>query len=83
MKKFTIKYTKVTEEEVSFNKYIAIRVNKLREDKGLTQEDFGKQIGLSRTSVINIEKGKQQMTLKNLYLICNFFDIKSTNIMPF
>lgn len=83
MDKFTIKYTKVIEEEVSFNKYIAIRVEKLRKDKGLTQEQLGDAIGLSRSSIVNLEKGRQQMTIKNLYLICNIFGIKSIEIMPF
>ena len=83
MEKFKIKYTKVVEEEVSFNKYIGIELQQLRKKKGLTQEQLGNEIGLTRPSIINIEKGRQTMTMKNLYLICNYFNIESKQIMPF
>ena len=83
MEKFTIKYTKVVEEEVSFNKYIDIGVQRLRNKKGITQQELGEQIGLTRTSIINIEKGRQTTTMKNLYLICNYFNINSSDLMPF
>lgn len=83
MEKFTIKYTKVVIEEVSFNKYIGIEVMLLRKKKGMTQEQLGNEIGLTRPSIINIEKGRQTITMKNLYLICNYFNIESKQIMPF
>lgn len=83
MDKFVIKRKVVVSEEVSYNKFIAIRVQELRSKKGFTQEEFANKIGLSRASVINIEKGRQQLSLKNLYLICKFCEVKSTEILPF
>ena len=81
--KFFIKYTKVVEEEVSFNKYVAVQLQGLRKRKNLTQEEFATKIGLSRASVINMEAGRQQITLKNLFLICRELGIKSSDLLPF
>ena len=83
MDKFKIKYTTVVEEEVSFNKYMALKIRELRKQRGITQEEFAKRIGLTRASVVNIEKGRQILTMKNLYLICTFFQIKSSELIPF
>ena len=83
MEKFKIKYTKVIEEEVSFNKFTAIQLQKLRKRKNLTQEEFANKVGLSRASIINIEAGRQQLTLKNLFLICRELGITSSDILPF
>ena len=81
--KFFIKYTKVVEEEVGFNQYVAVQLQQLRKRKNLTQEEFATKIGLSRASVINIEAGRQQITLKNLFLICRELGIKSSDLLPF
>jgi transcriptional regulator with XRE-family HTH domain len=83
MEKFKIKYTTVIEEEVSFNKYMALKIRELRKQRGITQEEFANRIGLTRASVVNIEKGRQILTMKNLYLICSFFQIKSSELIPF
>ena len=81
--KFKIKYTKVVEEEVTFNKYIGVQIFNLRAKHNISQEELANKIGLSRVSIINIEKGRQTLTMKNLYLLCNHFNIKSKDIMPF
>ncbi len=36
---------------------ISNKVSELRNEKGLTQEEFGKMIGVSRQTIIAIEKG--------------------------
>lgn len=83
MEKFTIKRKVVIEEEVSYNKYIALRIEGLRKENKLTQEQFANKIGLTRASVINIEKGRQQLSVKNLYLICKYLEVKSSQLLPF
>jgi DNA-binding XRE family transcriptional regulator len=85
MEKFSIKRKIVyTEElEVSYTKYIGIQIEQLRKRLELSQSDFGDKLGLTRTSIINIEKGRQQLSMKNLYLICKEFNIKSRKILPF
>lgn len=39
------------------------RVRLLRETLGITQEDLAKRTGLIRTSVVNIESGRQRVLL--------------------
>lgn len=80
---FTIKRKVVIEESVTYKKYIAIRISELRKSKKLTQEDFGNLIGLSRSSVANIEKGRQAVTMQLLYVITLELGVNSKDILPF
>jgi len=83
MEKFTIKRKVVIEEEVTYKKFMAWRIEQIRKEKKLTQEEFAELIGLSRVSVVNIEKGRQAISIKNLYLICTHLGIKSSQLLPF
>lgn len=83
MEKFTIKRKIVVEEEVTYNKYVALKIEELRKAHKLTQEELALKLGLTRTSVINMEKGRQNLSIKNLYQICKIFNIKSSQILPF
>jgi len=83
MEKFTIKRKIVVEEEVGYNRFVALKIIDERKRMGLTQDEFANKIGLSRASVVNIEKGRQQVSLKNLYLICKYLEIKSSALLPF
>lgn len=83
MEKFKIKRKVTIEEDVSFNMFVAIKVSELRKGANLSQEGLAKRIGLTRTSIVNIENGKQLLTMKNLYLICKEFNVKSKDILPF
>jgi transcriptional regulator with XRE-family HTH domain len=49
--------------------YIAIgkRIRAARERVGLTQEALGDLVGLGRTSITNIERGRQRMTVHALF----------------
>ena len=42
---------------------VGIRIRTIRETLGLTQDELGKRVNLERTSVINIEAGKQRLLL--------------------
>src|SRR5260370_37293220 len=48
--------------------YVAIggRIRAARERVGLTQEALGELVGLGRTSITNIERGRQRMTVHTL-----------------
>jgi DNA-binding XRE family transcriptional regulator len=83
MNKFKIKRKVVIEEDVSYQKFMAWRIIQIRKEQGLTQQEFADKIGLSRVSVVNIEKGKQALSIKNLYFICTHLKIKSSHILPF
>jgi transcriptional regulator with XRE-family HTH domain len=52
-----------------------------RNEKGLTQEQLGEKVGLSRTSITNIEAGKQQMLLHSLRDIAQALGTSLDNIL--
>lgn len=55
---------------------IGKRVKILRITKtNLNQDEFSKMIGVDRTYLSRIETGKQNITIENLNVICNGFQI--------
>ena len=51
------------------------RVKILRKQLKLTQENFGKSLGMTRANVCNIENGLVSLTQKNILLICEKFNV--------
>lgn len=49
------------------------RVEKLRKDLGLSQEEFAKAIKVSRQTVSSIENGKYNPSLELAFIISDFF----------
>lgn len=49
------------------------RIRVLRKALKLKQADFGRQIGLTQTSLSMIEQGLNNLTDKNIKLICSAF----------
>lgn len=49
---------------------IGLRIRIARKDKSLSQEDLGLLVGLSRVSIVNIEKGKQSPPIHKLLTLC-------------
>ena len=48
----------------------------------MTQERLGTLVGLSRTSITNIEKGRQHVPLHQLYRIADALDVTPTMLLP-
>ena len=48
----------------------------------LTQEVLGKKAGLTRTSIINIEKGRQQILLHTLVDIARALQVPISTLIP-
>lgn len=55
-------------------KKIKERLKQIRQLKGLKQKDMAKLLGLSSSTYSKIEKGKIDLTLKNLFKIAKIFD---------
>lgn len=51
------------------------RIKQLRNELGLTQEDFGKRIGLSKSGISNIENGTRNISARHIKLICSEFGV--------
>ena len=55
--------------------YIENRVCELRVDRGVTQEDLAEAIGVSRQTIIALEKGKYTPSIMLALKIANFFKL--------
>ena len=51
------------------------RLIKLRETLGISQEEFGKKIGISRFSISNYESGKRNLTDRVIKDICRTYKV--------
>jgi transcriptional regulator with XRE-family HTH domain len=61
---------------------IGFRVRIARETRDWNQTRLAKEIGLSRTSLTNVENGKQRVTLHMLYQIASTLEINPSNLLP-
>lgn len=56
------------------------RVEELRKNKGLSQEEFAKMIRVSRQTVSSIETGKYNPSLELTFVIANCFEMSIEDI---
>lgn len=60
------------------------RIKRLRrmQTPEMNQEKLGQILGLTRTSITNIERGKQKLTVDALYKLCETFSVEVSALMP-
>jgi transcriptional regulator with XRE-family HTH domain len=61
---------------------IGDKIRELRIGQNYNQTELAKKIGLERTSVTNIETGKQKVTLAALYNISNSLNVSLSDLLP-
>ncbi|MEO1019441.1 MAG: helix-turn-helix transcriptional regulator [Pseudomonadota bacterium] len=61
---------------------IADQLKAVRKKNKLTQSDMAEILGLERTSVTNIELGKQRPGVHILYRCCEYFGIPISKFLP-
>lgn len=54
------------------------RIIQLRKQLKLSQENFGKQIGLSKSGISNIENGTRTISNTHIKIICSTFGVSET-----
>lgn len=59
------------------------RVRQLREQKGISQEQLGFDVGLHRTYIGQIERAEKNITLKNIEKIAQQLDVNISELMDF
>ncbi|ASI98955.1 helix-turn-helix transcriptional regulator [Thermococcus celer] len=52
------------------------RLRELREGRGLTQEELARALGVTRQTIIAIEKGRYDPSLRLAFRIARFFGVK-------
>jgi len=58
------------------------RVRSYRSAGGMTQEELAAKVGLSRTSITNIEKGNQQVLLHQLQIFSEALAVRVEQLLP-
>ena len=60
-----------------YMKDLGQKLKDLRLEKGLTQAEVSKKLGLTRTAIANYELGIREPSLEILKKICKFFEVSS------
>lgn len=58
-----------------------VRVEYLRTALGLTQEELAKRVHLTRTSIANIEAGRQRLPLHDVETFARAFGVAPRNLL--
>jgi DNA-binding XRE family transcriptional regulator len=69
------------EEELLYRR-IGESVRRRRKEVGMTQSQVAAEVGVLRTSVTNIETGRQKAPLHLLFKICAALGIETSTVIP-
>lgn len=69
-------------ENQAFYRELGHRIREAREKSHLTQEALAVKVSLTRTSVTNIEKGRQQLLVHTLMEISKALNVAPESLLP-
>jgi len=69
-------------DEDALYRWIGDRLKKRRLELHLTQDDIASRVGVLRTSITNIEAGRQKTPLHVLYGLCEALDLDIALVVP-
>ena len=69
------------EREVGILERFGRSVREKRVALGLSQEGFAAKCGLDRTYISGIERGKRNISLRNIYLIARALEVTASELM--
>jgi len=71
-------------DEKKLSAAIGSRIKQLRrmQTPEMNQARLGKILGLTRTSITNIESGKQKLTVDTLFKLCEAFSVEVSELVP-
>lgn len=64
------------------NEQIGYNITVQRANAGLSQQQVADMLNMSRCSIVNIEAGRQALTVQRLYEICAAIGAKIPDILP-
>ncbi|MNN02975.1 helix-turn-helix transcriptional regulator [Clostridium sp. UBA1652] len=59
------------------------KLEELRKEKGLSQDQFGRLMRVSRQTIISLEKGKYNPSLELAFRIAEFFNLRIEDIFMY
>ncbi len=69
-------------DQESFYAEVGKRISKIRLQRRLTQEALAESVKLTRTSITNIERGRQKLPLYTLALIAESLEVEYSELLP-
>ncbi len=69
-------------QQQKINIHCGKKVQGRRQELGYSQEELAGAVGLTRTSIVNIEAGRQGLTVENLLKMCAVLKSKVDDILP-
>ncbi len=60
---------------------IGAKIRQLRVEKGISQESLGTALGRTHATISDIERGKTDVSVRDLYIIANFLKIPVTEFL--
>jgi transcriptional regulator with XRE-family HTH domain len=73
---------KNTPQQLMFYKQLGENIRQCRKDRDLSQERLASLVGLTRTSLTNIEKGRQHPPLHTLCEIIEHLQVAIVDLLP-
>ncbi len=58
------------------------KIREIRTVKRISQEELSRSVGLTRTSIVNIEHGRQKIMLHTLYAVADALGITVAQLLP-
>ena len=68
-------------KQVRLYREVGLRVREIRIARGITQEALARKVKLTRTSLTNIEKGRQKLLLHTVMNIASALDVPVAELL--
>ena len=59
------------------------RIEEIRKEKGIRQEDFAKSMGVSRQTISSLENGRYNPSITLAYKIAKYFEMSIEEVFVF
>ncbi len=59
------------------------RIEEIRKDKGIRQEDFARALGVSRQTISSLETGRYNPSIQLAYKIARYFNLTIEEVFLF
>lgn len=59
------------------------RIKEMRKERGITQDEFGKILGVTRQTIISLENGRYDASLRLAHKIAEYFGVKIEDVFVF
>ncbi len=62
--------------------YVAGKIEEYRDDISMTQDELAMKVGLSRPSLVNMENGRQGISIKRIFDFSRILGVKPDQLLP-